>query len=74
MSALRPRLRPTQARVSMRVLEYALRGSTANARQPNGRESGVRRASCAVEYIYGVRDGVIPKRGWRPAGDHRRAR
>eukprot|EP00965_Chrysotila_dentata_P106249 3508556-Pleurochrysis_carterae.AAC.1 len=33
---LRPRLMPTQARGSMRVLEYATRGLTANVRHPKG--------------------------------------
>eukprot|EP00965_Chrysotila_dentata_P010938 356076-Pleurochrysis_carterae.AAC.1 len=33
---LRPRLIPTHARASIVVLEYATRGFTAYARQPNG--------------------------------------
>eukprot|EP00965_Chrysotila_dentata_P025276 840120-Pleurochrysis_carterae.AAC.1 len=47
LSRLRPRLTPTQARGSMRVLEKDGRGFTAYARQPKGR-IGMMRGFCPV--------------------------
>eukprot|EP00965_Chrysotila_dentata_P188738 6172921-Pleurochrysis_carterae.AAC.1 len=60
---------PTQARGSMRVLEYAERGLTAKARHPNGRMLMMR--GCLPD-VHRVRHGVVPKSNWRGAGGERR--
>eukprot|EP00965_Chrysotila_dentata_P025921 860074-Pleurochrysis_carterae.AAC.1 len=56
---LRPRLMPTHARGSMRVLLYATRGFTAKARQPNGR-IGMMRGLVPVSDSY---DERLPRGG-----------
>eukprot|EP00965_Chrysotila_dentata_P125185 4138315-Pleurochrysis_carterae.AAC.3 len=64
---------PTHALGSMRVFEYALRGFTAKARQPNGKMGMMRGftlwPSVAVQYVYGMSHGVGPKGSGSTAGD-----
>eukprot|EP00965_Chrysotila_dentata_P074400 2457347-Pleurochrysis_carterae.AAC.1 len=59
---------PTQARGSMRALEYAERGLTAKARHPSRRMLMMRGFSPDV---YRVRHGVVPKGNWCGAGGER---
>eukprot|EP00965_Chrysotila_dentata_P143221 4732310-Pleurochrysis_carterae.AAC.4 len=61
---------PTHARESMRALEYAERGLTAKARQPNGRMLMMRGLSPDV---YVVSHGVVPEGDRRAASGERRA-